>query len=157
MVKKIHIMTIRNFQIMWLVVFAVTAVFLSPKIGQSATLKAVSSLTIMNVTSWQAREVGDTPISNFPVTSTLWGVTVTPTLLSWKWSPGLNGLIYVFYSEDGGKTYRGWGWDYVTPYHTSKILTAGYTSGWFGTAVGTCASCTGYPARTTVYFTNSYH
>ena len=119
------------------------------------TLTATTSLTILNVTSWKAPLQGDKYIADFPVTAKITNVTITYNRLSWVWQNGVEGLIWAFYSEDEGKTYKGWGWDYVTPNHTIKVL-EGYPRGWVGTAAATCVPCKGYKARSNVYFTETY-
>ncbi len=131
-------------------------VLFNPDFGWSEDLTASTSMTIMAISDWKAPERGDSPISFFPITSTITDVTITETRLSWKWRDGLEGLIWAFYSEDDNRSWKAWGWDYVTPNHTLKVL-KGYPAGWVGTAVGTCAACKGHKARTNVFFTESYH
>ncbi len=133
------------------------ALLLFASLSHGAPLQASTSLTVLNITSWKAPHPNDRKFATFPVKSKLWGVKITKTKLSWKCLPSFSGLLWEFYTEDNGKTYQAWAWDYVRPSVPWKPLHNGYAKGWIGTAVGSCNDCEGYPQRSTIYFTNSYH
>lgn len=164
-------------------IFIISAMVLSTVsvLGQgafAASLKASTSLTIVNVTDFQANSVditkwdGDWPRTPDAVAPTglevyLNQVYFTQFTLRWNTVPyltpyvpfanGINSIVAAVWSNDQGKTFKLISWDFLVPDTHFKVAEEGMHDCWMGTLVHSI--CDRSPAecndrkRSNLYFT----
>lgn len=93
-----------------------------------------TTATIVKVTQWRhpiwemGEEYKDAVLEYATGNVYLDNVQFTSNSMSWEWAPRpwvpfpntVSGFLWAFWSEDGGLTYHGVMWDYITNNHTGK-------------------------------------
>ncbi len=129
-----------------------------------------TTATIVKVTQWRhpiwemGEEYKDAVLEYATGNVYLNNVQFTSNSMSWEWAPRpwvpfqntVSGFLWAFWSEDGGLTYHGVMWDYITNNHTGKGLGCGMPAPWMGTMLSTvcdkkAGECNGRE-RTNIYF-----
>ncbi len=145
--KKGTILTGKRFSLVMGVVlfiffFSFTGVGILKDANSASTLTAKTTLTVVNVTEF-LEEATKSPseVIDYDVTVDLYNVSYISGWVLFNWSPqswptgttNLNGRIWKFASNDGGKTYYAIGWDYIKAGIDRKLRDSSIPTDWIGT------------------------